>query len=90
MFNTPYSAPVGSPAFVLNAGRALNARCNQEEPSISNTGLGAVIARSRQGWLIRLAKHAAPNPLSILTTPTPPAQEVSIPSRADKPLKLAP
>lgn len=40
--------------------------------------------------LIHDATHAAPNPLSILTTVTFDEQELSIPSSAAKPPKLAP
>jgi hypothetical protein len=36
------------------------------------------------------AKMAAPKPLSIFITPIPEAQELSMVSKADKPLKLAP
>lgn len=39
---------------------------------------------------IRLAANPAPKPLSILTTVTPAAQELSIPNKAASPLKLAP
>ena len=39
---------------------------------------------------MRLAANPAPNPLSMLTTVTPAAQELSIPSKADNPWKLAP
>ena len=39
---------------------------------------------------IRLAANPAPKPLSILTTVTPAAQELSIPNKAESPLKLAP
>ena len=39
---------------------------------------------------MRCTRVAAPNPLSILTTPMPVAHELSIPSNAAKPLKLAP
>ena len=41
-------------------------------------------------WLMRLASTAAPKPLSILTTPTPLAQLLSMFSRADTPPKFAP
>ena len=41
-------------------------------------------------WLIRPARKPAPKPLSILTTATPLAQELSIASNADRPPKLAP
>src|SRR6267378_288215 len=41
-------------------------------------------------WLMRLAAAAAPNPLSILTTVTPEAQELSMPSRAASPPNDAP
>ena len=40
--------------------------------------------------LIRLATYPAPNPLSMLTTVTPEAQELSMPSSAEIPPKLAP
>ena len=40
--------------------------------------------------LIRLAAKAAPKPLSILTTVTPLAQELSMPSRAAIPPNAAP
>lgn len=39
---------------------------------------------------MRLAANPAPKPLSILTTVTPAAQELSIPNKAASPLKLAP
>ncbi len=41
-------------------------------------------------WLIRLARKPAPKPLSMLTTLTPLAQELSMDSSADRPPKLAP
>lgn len=41
-------------------------------------------------WLIMLARYPAPNPLSMFTTLTPLAQELSMDKSADKPLKLAP
>lgn len=41
-------------------------------------------------WLIMLARYPAPKPLSILTTDTPLAQELSMESNADKPWKDAP
>lgn len=41
-------------------------------------------------WLMRLAKKPAPNPLSILTTLHPLAQELSMESRAESPPKFAP
>ena len=44
----------------------------------------------RYRWLMRLATHAAPKPLSMLTTVTPLAQEFNIPRRAASPSKLAP
>ena len=40
--------------------------------------------------LIMLARYPAPKPLSMLTTQTPLAQLLSMVSRADRPLKLAP
>src|SRR5712692_556496 len=40
--------------------------------------------------LIRLAAKPVPNPLSIFTTVTPAAQELSMPKRAAMPWKLAP
>ena len=40
--------------------------------------------------LMRVAANAAPKPLSILTTVTPPAQELSMPSSAATPPKAAP
>ncbi len=40
--------------------------------------------------LMRHAAQAAPNPLSMLTTVTPLAHEVSMPSSAESPAKLAP
>lgn len=43
-----------------------------------------------QGRLIKLATYPPPKPLSILTTETLDAQLFNIPSRAAKPLKLAP
>ena len=42
--------------------------------------------RSRRR-LMRVAAKAAPKPLSILTTVTPLAEEVSMPSKADRPEK---
>lgn len=39
---------------------------------------------------MRLAANPAPKPLSMLTTVTPAAQELSIPNNAASPLKLAP
>ena len=36
-------------------------------------------------WLIMLAIYPAPNPLSMFTTLTPLAQELSMDKRADKP-----
>ena len=41
-------------------------------------------------WLIRDAAAAAPNPLSMFTTVTPDAQELSIASSADTPPNAAP
>ena len=41
-------------------------------------------------WLIRLAWNAAPKPLSIFTTLTPLAQELSMLSKAEIPWKEAP
>jgi len=41
-------------------------------------------------WLMRLAAAAAPNPLSMLTTVTPAAQELSMPSSAATPPNEAP
>ena len=41
-------------------------------------------------WLMRLAMHPAPKPLSMFTTDTPLAQLFSIPSSAARPPKLAP
>src|SRR5438046_8938665 len=41
-------------------------------------------------WLMRLAAAAAPNPLSMLTTVTPLAQELSIASSAARPPNDAP
>ena len=41
-------------------------------------------------WLIMLARYPAPNPLSMLTTDTPLAQELSMERRADNPSKAAP
>ena len=41
-------------------------------------------------WFIMLAKYPAPNPLSMLTTLTPLAQELSMVSRAASPLNDAP
>ena len=41
-------------------------------------------------WLIILARYPAPKPLSMLTTDTPLAQELSIESRAERPPKEAP
>ena len=41
-------------------------------------------------WLIMLARYPAPKPLSMFTTDTPLAQELSIDSRADRPWKEAP
>ena len=41
-------------------------------------------------WLIMLARYPAPNPLSMLTTETPDAQELSIESSADSPPNDAP
>ena len=41
-------------------------------------------------WLIMLAIYPAPNPLSMFTTLTPLAQELSMDKRADKPPKDAP
>src|SRR5271157_292403 len=43
-----------------------------------------------QRRLIELARYPAPKPLSMLTTATLGAQLFSIPSRAARPLKLAP
>ena len=40
--------------------------------------------------LIMLARYPAPKPLSMLTTQTPLAQLLSMVSRAESPLKLAP
>jgi len=47
-------------------------------------------ARSALDRLIRVAAAAAPNPLSIFTTVTPAAQELSMAKRAATPPKLAP
>ena len=41
-------------------------------------------------WLIMDARYPAPNPLSILTTETPLAQELSIERSAERPLNEAP
>ena len=41
-------------------------------------------------WLISDAMHPAPKPLSMFTTATPLAHELSMPSRAAMPPKLAP
>ena len=41
-------------------------------------------------WLMRLARNPAPKPLSIFTTETPLAQELSMDSSADTPPKDAP
>ena len=41
-------------------------------------------------WLMRLARKPAPKPLSMFTTLTPLAQELSMLSRADTPPKEAP
>ena len=41
-------------------------------------------------WLIMLARYPAPKPLSILTTETPLAQELSMERRAVRPPKAAP
>ena len=41
-------------------------------------------------WLIRLARYPAPKPLSMLTTDTPDAQELSIDSSAEMPPKAVP
>ncbi len=47
-----------------------------------------------QSWLapilIVAARYPAPKPLSMLTTPTPGAQELSIASSAARPARLAP
>src|SRR3954468_24735993 len=43
---------------------------------------------ARYRWFIREAMEAAPNPLSMLTTDTPAAQLLSIPSSAAMPPKL--
>ncbi len=51
----------------------------------------AEIAQKARFYLfIRLAAYAAPNPLSIFTTVTPAAQELSMPSRAAIPPNEAP
>lgn len=47
-------------------------------------------ARSKAEFKIEAARHAAPKPLSILTTPTPGAHPLNIPSNAASPPKLAP
>jgi len=46
--------------------------------------------RADQRLLILQAAQAAPKPLSMFTTVTPLAQEVSMPRRADRPEKAAP
>ncbi len=43
-----------------------------------------------QHWLMSEAKYPAPNPLSMFTTATPGAQELSMARRAASPLKEAP
>src|SRR6056297_552102 len=59
-----------------------------------DAGKGVKIKGSHAGQpplrLMRLAAKAAPKPLSMLTTVTPEAQELSIPSRAATPPKAAP
>ena len=44
----------------------------------------------RYRWLIILARYPAPKPLSMFTTLTPLAQELSMDSRAARPPKAAP
>jgi len=59
---------------------------------IGETGRLASRAEVEVDYLLLMASamHAAPKPLSILTTATPGAQLLSIPRRAAMPPKLAP
>ena len=50
----------------------------------------AVEVEGLHEWFMREARTAAPNPLSMLTTPTPAAQELSIARSAATPLNDAP
>src|SRR6266571_1723099 len=51
---------------------------------------GEIRGQDALSELMRWATQAAPYPLSMLTTPTPAAQELSIASSAESPPKLAP
>ena len=97
-----FSARIDTGGGSGDAGGAHGAEAFQEIPSIrlirheNLRGHGGEVYSARQSpitnhkWLIRLAMHAAPKPLSIFTTDTPFAQLFSIPSSAATPPKLAP
>ncbi len=76
-----------------NFGRHAKVEEETEEHIAGNAGKGVEIKglhaapRARR---MRAAAAAAPKPLSILTTVTPAAQELSMPRRGARPLKAAP
>ena len=57
-----------------------------------DSGKGVKVENAHDGFfrLMRVAAKAAPKPLSMLTTVTPPAQELSMPRSAATPSKAAP
>ena len=72
-------------ARAVEIGDAVCRRAHRAPPS------SAFVASSLAGGrLMRVAKTAAPNPLSMLTTPIPPAHELSMVSSAETPPKFAP